>query len=338
MIQKNENKIQNDFPKCPVCGDQRAGKHYNGLACYGCKSFFRRSVWNNRKYHCHNNKSCEIIKRYRNRCRACRFAKCLLVGLDPNAVQSERDKRSTKRAENLAQNDNESFEIPSVSSNSVDVKLEKLKSKESFIDWTKLDAFLKIANVQVDWNKFGQTCATFGDSNALYNELLLAADWIRAFCLEFDINDFEAVTLLKRKLIPLALLNVLSRPDDYNVDNYCTKFDLKQKIPDHTKFEVKNLNLTNEEVFYLKCLTVLNSAKEATCYGDQLRSRLFQLLRENCEKFAESVFTTFEERFGRSLMILLEIERVSFEFVEEITMYSIFESNELDDVRSLLQS
>ncbi|KAL3104240.1 hypothetical protein niasHS_002267 [Heterodera schachtii] len=77
---------------CVVCGDIATGNHYSVASCNGCKTFFRRAIVNNRSFICMGNGNCPIDKGVRCACRACRLEKCLQVGMDPNAIQSERDR------------------------------------------------------------------------------------------------------------------------------------------------------------------------------------------------------------------------------------------------------
>lgn len=73
---------------CSVCGDKAFVKHYGVVACEGCKGFFKRSVRNNRKYHCLGNQTCDIDRKSRNRCQYCRFQKCLETGMRPEGIIS----------------------------------------------------------------------------------------------------------------------------------------------------------------------------------------------------------------------------------------------------------
>uniref|UniRef100_A0AC35TT49 116 kDa U5 small nuclear ribonucleoprotein component n=1 Tax=Rhabditophanes sp. KR3021 TaxID=114890 RepID=A0AC35TT49_9BILA len=70
---------------CAICGDQAFGKHYSVRSCNGCKNFFFRS--NEYLY------QFIIFLEQRNSCRACRLSTCYSVGMNPKAVQTERDNR-----------------------------------------------------------------------------------------------------------------------------------------------------------------------------------------------------------------------------------------------------
>ncbi|GMR56780.1 hypothetical protein PMAYCL1PPCAC_26975, partial [Pristionchus mayeri] len=91
---------------CAVCSDEASGKHYGVLTCHGCKSFFCRSVRAAKSYECRANGNCPIDRKARNGCRACRFKRCLDVGMDTDAIQPDRDrtgKRSAHGAPSLQQ-------------------------------------------------------------------------------------------------------------------------------------------------------------------------------------------------------------------------------------------
>ena len=70
-----------DSMTCVICGDQAKYQHYGVRTCEGCKSFFKRSVLNNARYHCILKHHCAIDKKRRAYCRYCRFQKCLASGM-----------------------------------------------------------------------------------------------------------------------------------------------------------------------------------------------------------------------------------------------------------------
>ncbi|VDO70726.1 unnamed protein product [Heligmosomoides polygyrus] len=80
------------------------GYHYDVLSCNGCKTFFRRTIINNRKFSCSKGGICQFNKDYRCACRACRFAKCIRVGMNAKGIQFPNRIRYTNQQE-----ENDSF-------------------------------------------------------------------------------------------------------------------------------------------------------------------------------------------------------------------------------------
>ncbi|KAI1712693.1 zinc finger, c4 type (two domains) domain-containing protein [Ditylenchus destructor] len=76
-----------DMPKkCLVCGLPTNCCHYDVPSCHACKTFFRRSLLTSKTYACKLNGMCSRTNEI-NRCRACRFDRCVLVGMNPRAMK-----------------------------------------------------------------------------------------------------------------------------------------------------------------------------------------------------------------------------------------------------------
>jgi vitamin D3 receptor len=85
-----ENKI------CLVCSDKATGYHFNAMTCEGCKGFFRRSVKNSRRFACAYRNECQITPNNRRKCQACRYNKCLKIGMKSDCVLND-DELEEKR-------------------------------------------------------------------------------------------------------------------------------------------------------------------------------------------------------------------------------------------------
>ncbi|GMR57405.1 hypothetical protein PMAYCL1PPCAC_27600 [Pristionchus mayeri] len=76
---------------CYVCGGDSSGHHYNVPSCNGCKSFFRRTLLEQRQFVCEFDGTCDVLPKKskeekRRPCRACRFARCVKVGMNPQEI------------------------------------------------------------------------------------------------------------------------------------------------------------------------------------------------------------------------------------------------------------
>ncbi|KAI1705883.1 zinc finger, c4 type (two domains) domain-containing protein [Ditylenchus destructor] len=75
----NSAQVMEMPTKCLVCGHPTNCCHYDVPSCNGCKTFFRRSLLASKTYACRFNGMCGIINGI-DRCRACRFDRCVLAG------------------------------------------------------------------------------------------------------------------------------------------------------------------------------------------------------------------------------------------------------------------
>ncbi|CAF1435496.1 unnamed protein product, partial [Didymodactylos carnosus] len=78
------------FGRCCVCQDKATGVHYGIATCEGCKGFFKRSILRQEKYRCFFGNTCVFNGETRNRCKSCRFKKCIAEGMSMEAVKMGR--------------------------------------------------------------------------------------------------------------------------------------------------------------------------------------------------------------------------------------------------------
>lgn len=90
---------------CGVCGDRAKSYHFGGISCDSCKAFFRRSVQNESKFQCPNRGNCRITLASRKSCQACRFAKCIAIGMESSWVMTEQERRARMQQRQLSKGD-----------------------------------------------------------------------------------------------------------------------------------------------------------------------------------------------------------------------------------------
>ncbi|ESO07457.1 hypothetical protein HELRODRAFT_137822, partial [Helobdella robusta] len=66
---------------CRICGEKASGFHYGANTCEACKGFFRRSLQRKESYRCFGSGDCTIQPGKRSACAACRYKKCLALGM-----------------------------------------------------------------------------------------------------------------------------------------------------------------------------------------------------------------------------------------------------------------
>lgn len=71
---------------CSICSSRAEGIRFGASSCQACSAFFRRSIAENKEYVCQQSSNCEIDRKQRNHCRACRLKKCFIAGMKKELV------------------------------------------------------------------------------------------------------------------------------------------------------------------------------------------------------------------------------------------------------------
>ncbi|XP_062597848.1 nuclear receptor ROR-alpha A-like [Saccostrea cucullata] len=145
-IDRKENGISN-IP-CQVCSASSSGFHFGAITCEGCKGFFRRIAKENgrKQFHCSKSRNCEVTSGTRNTCRACRYQKCLDIGMSVEASRIGRQPNSVKHAINLELQKGKSSDSAGVSDRKViDFKSLNNPDMDFFTSPPSVDADVEIS-------------------------------------------------------------------------------------------------------------------------------------------------------------------------------------------------
>ncbi|KAF5273107.1 hypothetical protein FQA39_LY07597 [Lamprigera yunnana] len=267
-INSIENGIkEEDSPRrlCLVCGDVASGFHYGVASCEACKAFFKRTIQGNIEYTCPANAECEINKRRRKACQACRFRKCLRSGMLKEGVRLDRVRGGRQK---YRRNPDMQYQIQVISTQRPSVSLEDIKMLEvlSQCEPDMLDTNTSLENVK------NRSLSILSD---LYDrELVGIIGWAKQIpgFTELSLNDqmrllqstwAEILTLtLAHRSLQLLGLGRLKFASDFTLDERqareCGATDLYLTCC-HVVERLDSLSILKEEYFLLKALVLANS-------------------------------------------------------------------------------
>ncbi|XP_041351476.1 steroid hormone receptor ERR2-like isoform X2 [Gigantopelta aegis] len=259
---------------CLVCGDIASGYHYGVSSCEACKAFFKRTIQGNIEYSCPANGDCEITKRRRKACQACRFQKCLTVGMLREGVRLDRvrgGRQKYKRNPSDSQSDVVQPFFPVIKRACVDTLaqdnkiLNTLLALESQLD--KLYAGADDGKLPDDEVKFMATVSDLAD-----RELVMTISWAKQVPGFANLLLSDQMNLLQHSWLEILYLNLVFRScpysgtinfaEDLKVNNdMAITLNIPSELGTLTRKLCKkftHLGVSREEFVLLKAITLCN--------------------------------------------------------------------------------
>ncbi|CAI2357838.1 unnamed protein product [Caenorhabditis sp. 36 PRJEB53466] len=197
---------------CSVCGEAGDGAHFGAEACRACAAFFRRSVALNKAYVCRSMGTCVIQKNVRCMCRACRFTKCIGVGMRKSAVQRHRELNAKIEGANQEMHIYRAsppwpMEVgPSPIDESGMPTLSKLN--ENYAHMGAVRRVIHNSGSDNIFNRREPKAVAYKDANSVHlKEIGLVADWVIKSYVDFERLHQEQKKLLYRNFfLPFMIL------------------------------------------------------------------------------------------------------------------------------------
>uniref|UniRef100_A0A147A2B3 Oxysterols receptor LXR-beta n=1 Tax=Fundulus heteroclitus TaxID=8078 RepID=A0A147A2B3_FUNHE len=256
---------------CLVCGDVASGYHYGVASCEACKAFFKRTIQGNIEYSCPASNECEITKRRRKSCQACRFLKCLAVGMLREGVRLDRVRGGRQKYKRRIDAENSPYLHPQSG----------LPQKKTFFVDAVENKVVSLLLVAEPESIFAMPDPTVPESDikALTTlcdladrELVVNIGWAKHIPGFPTLSLADQMSLLQSGWMEILILRVVFRSltmedklvyaEDYIMDEEQSKlaglFDLNNAILQLVK-KYKSMGLEKEEFVLLKAIALANS-------------------------------------------------------------------------------
>ncbi|ESO02592.1 hypothetical protein HELRODRAFT_106750 [Helobdella robusta] len=273
---------------CLVCNDFASGLHYGIPSCEACKAFFKRTVQGNVEYSCSASEDCEITKRRRKACQACRYKKCLMVGMLKEGVRIDRvrgGRQKYKRVEPGTSPYGNSMSKISIESKIMSGLLESIEPE-------KLFAFPDDSINDMEL-KFNTSLSDLTD-----RELLATVNWAKSVSGFLELSTIDQMYLLQNVWLDIFLLNVAYRSMPYTgtiifSDDFTLKDSECRMCGVSTEFnsllrklcsKLTGLKVSKEEYMYMKTILLFNPETEYLQHKDQVQKR-----REKMQDYLQEV-------------------------------------------------
>ncbi|XP_026276828.1 steroid hormone receptor ERR1 isoform X4 [Frankliniella occidentalis] len=286
-----EGMKEEDVPRrlCLVCGDVASGFHYGVASCEACKAFFKRTIQGNIEYTCPASNDCEINKRRRKACQACRFQKCLRMGMLKEGVRLDRVRGGRQK---YRRNLDIPYQVPAHVPAKPTPTLQDNKMLEALAACEPDPLVVSPEPRQSGISPETRTLSMLSD---LYDrELVNIISWAKLIpgFLELPLNDqmrllqstWAEILTLTLSFRSLPSTGTLRFADDFTLDEKqardCGALELYQQCTQIVE-RLERLSIAKEEYFLLKALVLANS---------DVRLDQFHVLK----KFRDSILSALE--------------------------------------------
>uniref|UniRef100_A0A3Q1H771 Estrogen-related receptor delta n=1 Tax=Anabas testudineus TaxID=64144 RepID=A0A3Q1H771_ANATE len=282
---------------CLVCGDFASGYHYGVASCEACKAFFKRTVQGNIEYSCPVMNKCEITKRRRKACQACRFQKCLQAGMMREGVRMDRVRGGRQKYKRQTET--------GLSSN----------CRTSVISHLLLTEPAPLAATHDDSTNDGSLRTLLTLCDLLNRELLVLIGWAKQIPGFSGLSLVDQMSLLQSGWMEALLVGVAWRSQDAAGEELvfsgnlrldegqcrATGLDDLYEALCHLTAKYRAMNLSPEEVVTLKAMVLANSDADPVDCPDSVQ-RFQDGLHEALQEY--EVSRREQRRVGRLLMSL----------------------------------